>query len=324
MPIAALDAAFQFKTALPQTVPEPPTAPDDPLAPLVGTWSGTGFNAIWRPAQPQQGSDRFLMLNLTREHLTVNRIPGVIPNRGLLQGDIGMTGVTYMDQISDEQGNGMHIEPGIWAVVPATTNPAVPESVVRMASIPHGTTIIAQGAATQASGPPTIPAASLIPTGAPASAFPELQLNQNSNQRTTPLPPEITPDLVSDPASLLRTKLTGLDVSSTTELNITTGPTPVTGGGTVNTAFLAGPPAPGQPQGTGEQGNASANLVEAIFWIETVAAQGDTPEFMQLQYSQTVMLDFNGIRWPHVTVATLRQQSTGPTPASPPPPPVGA
>ena len=324
VPIAALDDAFEFRSGSPQPVPEPPTAPDDPLAPLVGTWSGTGFNAIWRPGE-EEGSDRFLMLSLTREHLTVSRIAGVIPNRGLLQGDIGMTGVTYMDQISDSFGNGLHIEPGIWAVVPATTNPAVPESVVRMASIPHGTTILAQGVASSETGPPTIPSVSLAPmspTGGPEGAFIELQLSQPSNLRTTPLPGEITQALLDDPNSLLREKLTGLTVAETTTLTVSTGDQPVPGGGTANTAFLAGPANP--TGGQNEQGNASANLVNAIFWIESVAAAGDTPAFMQLQYSQTVMLDFNGIRWPHVTVSTLRQQSTGPEPVIPRPPAVGS
>jgi hypothetical protein len=196
-----------------------------------------------------------------------------------------------------------------------------------MASIPHGTTILAQGTASQESGPPTIPTASLAPTtpaGAPEGAFAELQLDQPTNLRTNPIPAEITQDLVTDPNSLLRTKLIGLNVTATTVLTVSTADTSVPGGGTVNTAFLAGPPSPGGQQGTGEQGNASANLVEAIFWIETVTAEGDSPAFMQLQYSQTVMLDFNGIRWPHVTVATLRQQSTGPIPATPLPPAVGA
>jgi hypothetical protein len=27
----------------------------------------------------------------------------------------------------------------------------------------------------------------------------------------------------------------------------------------------------------------------------------------QLQYAQTVLLNFNGLSWPHITVATLRQ-----------------
>jgi len=29
------------------------------------------------------------------------------------------------------------------------------------------------------------------------------------------------------------------------------------------------------------------------------------PTFLQLQYSQTAILIFNGVLWPHVTVATL-------------------
>lgn len=152
----------------------------------------------------------------------------------------------------------------------------------------------------------------------PPEDFPELHLDQQTNLRTTPLPAEINQVLINDPNSLLRAKLTGLTVSSTTTLEVATDDQRLPGGGTSNTAFLGGP-----ASGGGEQGNASANLVEATFWIETIAAQGDQAGFMQLQYSQTVMLDFNGIRWPHVTVATLRQHSTGPEPVNPPPPDVG-
>jgi hypothetical protein len=45
----------------------------------------------------------------------------------------------------------------------------------------------------------------------------------------------------------------------------------------------------------------------AIFWIEHVAAGAHGPAFLQLQYSQTVLLNFNGLSWPHVSVATLRK-----------------
>ena len=62
--------------------------------------------------------------------------------------------------------------------------------------------------------------------------------------------------------------------------------------------------------------NANANSLSAIFWIETVA-NPDGSEFLQLQYTQTVILDFpvfapDGsvveIKWPHISVATLRLQ----------------
>jgi hypothetical protein len=59
--------------------------------------------------------------------------------------------------------------------------------------------------------------------------------------------------------------------------------------------------------------NANAVNMTAIFWIETVENE-DGSQFMQLQYTQTVFLDFPvpdpsgkmvNIRWPHISVATL-------------------
>jgi hypothetical protein len=41
---------------------------------------------------------------------------------------------------------------------------------------------------------------------------------------------------------------------------------------------------------------------EAVRAIEPFWGQ---PTFLQLQYSQMVILIFNGVLWPHVTVATL-------------------
>src|SRR4051794_19348296 len=160
------------------------------LGALEGTWKGHGFNAIWRPHHPFQAQDRFLELNMTDETLAFTRINGPIPNRGLAMPDIDMFGLTYMQQISETStGAGLHIEPGIWASVPKTTDPNVPASVVRMASIPHGTVILAQGTAgTHEGGPPNIPDTNILPffTGQPrpkgsdfntvAQTFPELKL----------------------------------------------------------------------------------------------------------------------------------------------------
>jgi hypothetical protein len=311
MPIAALDQSFTFNTPSQQPVPNPPGPTDDPLASLVGAWEGDGFNAIWVPRRPEPGTrnDRFLMLNLTAERLTVSPIGGIIPNRGFEQGDIGMTGVTYMNQIADTRRNGLHIEPGIWAVVPATTDPSVPPSVVRMASIPHGTTIVAQGTAIEVDNQqPIINPVSLKPTpirgGGPID-FPELHLDQRTDFRTDPLPAEVTQALLDDPNSMIRDAVQSQRVTSMTVLDVTTTNQPVPGGGTANTAFLEGFPHPGRE-------NADATQVTAIFWVEEIAADGDQPAFRQLQYTQTVMLDFAGLHWPHVTVATLRQVSADP------------
>jgi hypothetical protein len=53
--------------------------------------------------------------------------------------------------------------------------------------------------------------------------------------------------------------------------------------------------------------NAAANSLAANYWIETVMNRDGT-RFLQLQYSQTVILDFFGLNWPHITVATLVKQ----------------
>jgi hypothetical protein len=50
--------------------------------------------------------------------------------------------------------------------------------------------------------------------------------------------------------------------------------------------------------------NANATELSAIFWIETVQ-RPDGSQFLQLQYTQTVLLVFDQAVWPHVSVATL-------------------
>ncbi len=52
--------------------------------------------------------------------------------------------------------------------------------------------------------------------------------------------------------------------------------------------------------------NANATQMDAIFWIEKVTHPGFPARiFLQLQYVQRVILDFVGLHWPHVSVATL-------------------
>ena len=292
-------------------VPAHPAGTLGPLAQLPGTWKGHGFNTIWRPHHG--GQDRFLELNLTTETLSFSTIKGAIPNRGLLMPDIEMFGLTYMQQISETaSGAGLHIEPGIWAHVPATSNPSEPPTVVRMASIPHGTVILAQGT-TQflAGGPPHIPANNIIPFpigsspppdsdfAAASQIFTELDLSKPSAFRQ--MSPGVRQAIVENPNLVLEEALAGEHVTSRTFIRISTSQSPIKGGGTANTAFLQ---SASNPPG----GNARAAEVDATFWIETLAGVPGQPERLQLQYSQLVQLDFNGLRWPHVTVATLHKQ----------------
>ncbi|HZD30738.1 MAG TPA: hypothetical protein VE779_03670, partial [Candidatus Angelobacter sp.] len=147
-----------------------------PLASLPGSWRGTGFNEIWRPDNPESQplkippdqTKRFLELNLTSETLDFHVIPGVVPNRGLNpQQDLSLYGLHYLQRVSDADlppfstaGQALHIEPGLFMNVPASDEPRTGASIVRMASIPHGVTVMMEGktpSSTPVHGKPHIP-----------------------------------------------------------------------------------------------------------------------------------------------------------------------
>jgi hypothetical protein len=310
--IMELTADFAFEPLPPLEhpveFPFPEIEPKDhlgPLAGLAGKWSGQGFNVIWRP-EHRSGSNHFLELNMTDEVIEFTRISGRIPNRGLLQPDINMYGLTYLQQISDAnvkaagKAAGLHIEPGLWAVVPGTSDPNEVPTVARLASIPHGTAIVAQGTASMSGAAPKIPDISIKPfkIDDPSSTreFPEQTMTASSEFRTSGDGlTGITQEVVDNPNSLLRSQIADQQISATITLQVATDDTPVPGGGTANTAFL---------KGTAHGPNADAASVTATFWLETI--QGESAP-TQLQYSQIVLLNFSGLSWPHVTVATLRK-----------------
>ncbi len=290
----------------------PTASPLGFLEGLKGTWTGTGFNVIWRPFQggpPNQ--DRFLELNLTQETLKFEEIPGAIPNRGLLQPDINMFGLWYLQSIADaniKDGDGkpagLHLEPGIWATVPQTEHPQEIPTVVRMASIPHGTTVLAQGVASTSQERPHITDINITPfvIGNPRKPvdFPESTLSTPTAFRTRAAGlVGIDQAIVDNPNVVLKRAIEGRTFKNTVALDISSDTsTPVFGGGLANTAFLQGSPTEGP--------NAQAALVTATFWIETVTGPVvGGPDFHQLQYTQRVLLNFNGLSWPHITVATL-------------------
>jgi hypothetical protein len=345
-----------------------------PLAAFAGTFHGSGFNTIFRPdstttptplPKPITGSDNVLELNLTQETLSFSPSLGSVPNRGTgAQGDIFLNGVPYLQTINDvtvpRQPVGIHFEPGIWLAVPSTTDPAEAATVVRMASIPHGTTIEAQGTAFTVAKP-NIAAVDITPfvIGQPTHKIPFP--SQTATNDDTPRIPQdlgpfiasntITQALLTDPNTLLRNHIAPQTITATTVITIATDPAaPLFGGGTDNIAFLLGDPTATAP-------NADAVKMEAIFWIETVeytievpifypghpplvipaetGAEGQpVPDFLvnppvpitaprqikvsatQIQYSQQVFLNFKGLTWPHVSVATLVPASPVPVPAS--------
>jgi len=350
-------------------VPAPtPPPPLGPLAAFTGEFAGNGFNTIFRPdstatptvlpnpVPPVPPHDNVLELNLTAETLSFSKSLGSVPNRGTgTQKDAFLNGVPYVQSVSDitihGEKVGIHFEPGIWIHVPATTIPALGETVARMASIPHGTTIEAQGLVNPATpGKPTIAPVDITPiinaTGLPFRFPSQTATDANTLRIPQDLSPfitrgTITQAMLDDPNSLLRAHIAAQNILSTTTLFISTAPPPpvgLFGGGTDNIAFLLGQPAATAP-------NAQSTKMTAVFWIETVQEvilvpalrKGEpfavkakpsiagqrvprfsgivpvdlevprklTVTFTQIQYTQTVLLNFNGLTWPHVSVNTL-------------------
>jgi hypothetical protein len=344
-----------------------PAAPLGPLAAFTGTFRGSGFNTIFRPDSANtptglpisvpEPNDNVLELNLTQETLSFSPSLGDVPNRGTgNQADIFLNGVPYVQSISDvtipSQPVGIHFEPGLWMHVPATSAPDEGETVVRMASIPHGTTIAAQGKSLPpVTGAPHIDAVDITPiviaTGKKVNPLFASQTALNENTARIPqnltsfiAAGTITQDMLTDPNTFLRNHIKTQNITSTTVISISSQPAaPLFGGGTDNIAFLLGNLAANAP-------NANAVQMAAQFWIETVeynvqvpifepgqpplivpaqtGAEGQpVPEFLvnppiaitaprditvtatQIQYSQQVVLNFAGLSWPHISVATL-------------------
>ena len=372
------------------------TNPVDPTQSIV--FAGTGFSMIFRPQSPSSptplpvpvpGSDNILELNLTAETITFSAPLGNVPNRGSgTQPDIFLNGVPYVQSVNDittGTATGIHFEPGMWIAVPPTTVPPVPQiTYARMASIPHGATINAEGISLgSAAGRPVIFPSNINPFPIGGAQPPIGQHAFASQvvatQHTARIPQDLTPfisagtitqAMLDDPNTVLRAATANQNVLHTTTIVVTTDPanklpTPVSppapppgvlapgfGGGSGEIAFLLGdantPP---------HSPNANAFKTVAAFWIETIqvtltvppckasglpiiiqapAAPGNTLQptfvltpphdlpaaktitvtYIQLQYSQTVFLNFAGLTWPHVSVATLIPSAPIPVPAS--------
>ncbi len=278
-------------------------------------WRGKGFNMLFRPnliGAANNPKDFFLQLNFTDETLEFTEVTGTgIANRGLLQPDIILGAVAYTQAINDSFDNsGQHFEAGVWANIPATTNPLEQATVTRMASIPHGTTVNLQGRGLTAPLP-RFSVASTVPfkIGDPTHLvdFPDRILANASQSRTSlDRVKGLTQDHLDNPNLFLSDAIAKQTILSTTVLIINSDTSaassiPDAGGGLANIAFLTGKGAP--PTGGP---NALAASTTAIFWIERIKGEHGQPDYDQLQYTQEVLLNFGGLSWPHITVATLR------------------
>lgn len=301
-----------------------------PLKAFIGdnktrTWSGPGFNMIWRPHDKSDDNpkDFFLELDITKETLSFSDITGDggILNRGLLQTEITLGGLAYQQEVSDvtrTPTKKLHFEPGVWINIPSTTDPAEPATVARMGSIPHGTTIHAQGRAFPSRNRrPRFNSVSITPftIGSPDDGATDLFHFPEGGPPIAAAFPSRTPSNLAvglddahfaDLSKILSDVTDNQTIKSTMVFVITTevsapdtsqSPNPGApheGGGTDNIAFLTG---------TGNGPNAAAARMTATFWVEEVEIDGKI--VLQLQYIQRVLLNFKGLSWPHVSLATM-------------------
>ena len=110
---------------------------------LPGFWEGTGFSLIARPDFGETSANGFFLeLNWLRETIEFTTIGSPVFNRGSKQGDIQIYGLTYLHRVTDgTTGGALHIEPGLWLNIPATSEPKADASIARLFSIPHGNAV---------------------------------------------------------------------------------------------------------------------------------------------------------------------------------------
>ena len=302
-------------------------------------------------------NDNKLILNLTTEQWTFGPTLGKIPNRGFgEQEDIFLGGLPYLqtvqnvtnvdsgkgDKVKDiNEADGIHLEPGVWLTVPAAKTFHEGEalergSVVRMASIPHGTIINAQGlipkpnvsADTPLGGVKMGPVFGELDTtpfkiGNPKSRVRDVFHSMNADRPNELRSPKnlskfiaantITTDIIKNPNLVLAKAIENQDIRETIVFEVATGhPTaPLNGGGTANISFLAGKQKKvdgiitAQAPGPKDRPNAHAESMTNNWWIETVMYDVTVPP---MRGGATVLLK------PTMPKNKDGNESTAPTP----------
>lgn len=322
-----IDAALAARrTIVPATSGDPELGQ---LALLPGTWAnlpglpGRGWNLIALPfkqpgstTNPNPPSDFRLLLNQFNETLTFSGVDRHVPNRGaaqtlLFDADQHLAALQYIQHIDQIAATdfpstpdtpdtpkapaAIHHEPGLLLHMQTQTEGG--PGYARLATIPHGDSVMALGTALAFDGPPDIDRAgdfSALPVGVNPDVDHNPYLAPYKVFRDAKFKNLFDP---TDPLALLKAGMPA-NIKRTTVLTFDT--TLLTGG-IHNIPFVV------------RQANATA--MRAVFWIEELdaPAEGGVPQIV-LQYAQKVMLDFfhapgapgSLIRWPHISINTMK------------------
>lgn len=303
-----------------------------PLSKLPGKWesSGTGWNMIALPfakSPPAPAGFKYrVLMNQYDEKLVFSFVDSGVPNRGLKgiiddSAEFDQFAVTLDYQQTIEQkiandfppsnvagaaGQAIHHEPGLWLYMKNLRTEGI--DIARLASIPHGNSVLALGVSEEKKGAPDIPVIKGLPIGrlgafdtdpylAPFKHFIDnpffgnIPLNTNGFPGFHPL----------DMNAILRFANQGVNIAKTTTLSVDT---TLETGGISNIPFVTK--------------QAEPVSMKSTFWIQELADKKDpqgNPK-LRMQYSQVVMLDFfrprqdslpDRAQWPHISINTLEK-----------------
>lgn len=270
------------------------------LSDLQGRWVGEGINTLWVPTpagaptptppptynpvpnQPAKPLPRFVS-SRTTETIVIGEALGSVPNKGAKE-EFSEIAAPYEQRTCDENGNLIHVENGFWLLTPLTQVPEAGASVAKLSSIPHGTVAIVQGdLPTRHDGQSQLPAPDAVPV-MPASPV------EGLIKPSGPLAQEFIDNVAAYVQQRATTDCTGLlwqlELEST---------------GVANIPFV--------------NQNAKVTSVRSTFWIGNlgIRADGEGEQAASvLAYVQTVLINFDGIDWPHISVGYLTRDMNRP------------
>lgn len=255
-----------------------------PLTDLIGTWVGNkGWNLV---AVPNQHGSFVLLVQPYTETLTITPLSTPTPNRGTSTIQQVPTLMYQLRIHSNVDGSLLHAENGTWLLLEQCPDEF---SIARQASVPHGDSLLALGGSSVINGAPAIQPISTLPVTGPGA----MPLGYTD--------PYLTPQPgfnKTNPNATLLDAISGQTILSTTTISVST----ANKGGITNIPFVTQ--------------NANTTSFEATFWIETVQSPATGNTFLQLQYSQTTIIEFikqfhdptRLIQWPHVNINTMVKQ----------------